>query len=165
MQDGSFSHFACNYFYELKQHCASSILKKTCLDTYLATLNLFRYVLKIMFRGLEIALPHSFNIGILIIRPLVLFESWLLIIWRMSVLEKSQEIKVCSVSNFNLDGNMLLFGIIEHWLQKKFDSLKIVTYLLLWKIGGMHGIFSILVMSLAVTSSTLLWSVVHTNFG
>ena len=64
----------------------------------------------------------------------------------MPVSEKSQEVKVCSKSNFNSDGNMLLFGMREHWLAKKelkisLFSLKSVTYLLLWKIGGMHGTF------------------------
>ena len=64
----------------------------------------------------------------------------------MSVSEKSHEVKVCSVSHFDSDGNMLLFGMREHWLAKKelktsLFSLKSVAYLLLWKIGGMHGTF------------------------
>ena len=37
----------------------------------------------------------------------------------MSDSEKSQEVKVCSVSNFYSDGNMLLFGMREHRLAKK----------------------------------------------
>ena len=64
----------------------------------------------------------------------------------MSGSGKSLEVKLCSVSNFNSDGNMLLFGMSEHWLAKKElkispFSLKSVTYLLLWKVGGMHGTF------------------------
>ena len=63
----------------------------------------------------------------------------------MSVSEKSREVKVCSMSNFNSDGNMLLFETREHWLAKKelkisLFSLNSVTYLL-WKIEGMHGTF------------------------
>ena len=62
----------------------------------------------------------------------------------MSALEKSQEFKVCSVSNFNPDGNMLYLVWENTDLQKKelrisLFSLKSVTYLLLWNIGGMHG--------------------------
>ena len=80
----------------------------------------FRNNLKIIFRGLQIASPHSFTIGILIISwPWALFESWLLIIWRMSDSEKSQEVKVCSIRNFNSDSYALLFGMREHWLAKK----------------------------------------------
>ena len=107
----------------------------------------FRHLLKIIFRLLQIASPHSFNIRRLIISLLwALFECWLLIIWKMSDLEKSQKVKVCSVSNFNSDGNVLLFGMREHWLAKKelkisLFSWKSVTYSLLWKIGGMHGTF------------------------
>ena len=64
----------------------------------------------------------------------------------MSGSGKSLEVKLCSVSNFNSDGNMLLFGMSKHWLAKKElkispFSLKSVTYLLLWKVGGMHGTF------------------------
>ena len=64
----------------------------------------------------------------------------------MSGSDKSLEVKLCSVSNFNSDGNMLLFGMREHWLAKKElkispFSLTSVTYLLLWKVGGMHGTF------------------------
>ena len=51
-----------------------------------------------------------------------LFESWLLIIWRLSVSEKSHEVKACSVSSFNSDGNMLLFGMREHSLVKNFKT-------------------------------------------
>ena len=107
----------------------------------------FRHVSKIMFRGLQIVSPHSCNVQMLIISwPWALFECWLLIIWRMSVSENPQKVKVCYLSNFNLDGNVLLFGMREHWLAKKelkisLFSLKLVTYLLLWKIGGMHGTF------------------------
>ena len=32
----------------------------------------------------------------------------------MSDSEKSHEVKACSVGNFDLDGNMLLFGMREH---------------------------------------------------
>ena len=37
----------------------------------------------------------------------------------MPASDKSQEVKVCSASNFNSDGNMLLFGMREDWLKKK----------------------------------------------
>ena len=37
----------------------------------------------------------------------------------MSDSEKSHEGKVCSVSNFYSDGNMLLFSMREHRLAKK----------------------------------------------
>ena len=62
------------------------------------------------------------------------------------VSEKPQEIEVLSVSNFNSDGNMLLLGMREHWLAKKklkisLFSLISVTYLLLWKIRGIHSTF------------------------
>ena len=113
-----------------------------CLDTFL-----FRINFQIMFRGLPIASSLSFNIRMLIISwAWAIFKSRLLIIWRMPVSEKSQKVKLWSVSNFNSDVNMLLFGMGEHWLARKeleisLFSLKSVTYLLLWKIGGMHGTF------------------------
>ena len=54
----------------------------------------------------------------------------------MSISEKSQKVKLYSVSKFNSDGNKLLFGMRENWLGKKESkiqlfSLKSVTYLLL----------------------------------
>ena len=112
-----------------------------CLDTFL-----FRINFQIMFRGLPIASSLSFNIRMLIISwAWAIFESRLLIIWRMSVSEKSQEVKLWSVSNFNSDVNMLLYGRALISERKELEislfSLKSVTYSLLWKIGGMHGTF------------------------
>ena len=127
-------------------------------------LAVFRHVLKIMLGSLKIASTHSFNIRMLVISwPWDLFESWLLNIWRMSISEKSQKVKLYSVSNFNSDGNRLLFGMIEHWLAKKESKIQLfswksVTYLLLWKIV----LFYCLVVSLTVTSNTSCWSVGHT---
>ena len=47
----------------------------------------------------------------------------------MPVSEKSQQVKLCSVSNFNSDGNMLLFNMREQKLAKK--ELKISLFSLM----------------------------------
>ena len=109
-------------------------------------LPLFRHVLKIMFRALQIASPYNFNIRILFMSWPGAFESWLLIIWIISVSEEWQEFKVFSVINFTSDGNILLFAMRAHLLAKKelkvsIISLKFLTYLLLWKIRSMHRTF------------------------
>ena len=106
-------------------------------------LPLFRHVLKIMFRALQIASPYNFNIWMLIMSWPGAFESWVLIIWIISVSEEWQEFKVFSVSNFTSDGKILLFAMRAHLLAKKewkvsMISLKFLTYLLLWKIRSMQ---------------------------
>ena len=106
-------------------------------------LPLFRHVLKIMLRALQIASPYNFNIRMLIMSWPGAFESWVLIIWIISVSEEWQEFKVFPVSNFTSDGKILLFAMRAYLLAKKelkvsMISLKFLTYLLLWKIRSMQ---------------------------
>ena len=118
-----------------------------------------RHVLKIDSRGLQIESTQSFNMRMLIISwPWALFEFRFLIIWRMSFLEKLHLDNEFSVSKGNCDSNTLLLGMREHCSAKKvlrisLFSLKPTIYVLLWNIGGVHGIFCHLVEFLTKTSN------------
>ena len=64
----------------------------------------------------------------------------------MPFLEKWQLANEFSVTKVDCDGNTLLLGMMEHCSAKKVLKIslfffKSTMYLLLWNIGGMHGIF------------------------
>ena len=80
------------------------------------------------------------------------------IIWRMFVSEKSQEVKVWSVRNFNSDRDMLLFGMRNLIIEKR-----VKNFTLFFNVGSdifvvmknrMYAWYFFSLLSLTVTSNT-----------
>ena len=98
-------------------------------------------------RGFIIDLPHILSMRMLIILyPCALFESKLCINFSISFSVNVIFDKDLSILGCRKEGNSLLLSMIEHCLAKKqlnnlAFSLKFVTNLFSWKIGGIQGIF------------------------
>ena len=106
-----------------------------------------RHDLKTIERGLHKERPHSFNIQILIIAwPWALLGSRLFIIFIMFSFNIWTLLRRFSARNSKLFGSSLLLFGSEHCsaknvLKSSAFSLKLITNLLLWNTGVMHGIF------------------------
>ena len=102
---------------------------------------------KINFKGLQIESSQIFTILILIISwPWALFRSRFLVIFRISLFEKSIVVSESHVFLESVVGSSLLFLSIEHWSGKKLlnisdFSLKSMINLSWCNKGGMQEIF------------------------
>ena len=107
---GNFSIFDCHPFYELEPHSLFSIF----------SIPLDKQDWKISSKDLQIESSQIFTILILIKSwPWVLFVSRFLIIFRISLFEKSIVVSDSHVFSERVAGSSLLFLSTEHWSAEK----------------------------------------------